>query len=79
MRVINKWFVLGSLLLLLSCLTEAKKINTPVTTAFTRVKKMEEHGIIIGYKAVLDSRKLGQPATAFIFASFWTCGTSYMA
>ena len=48
----------------------AKRINAPVTTAFTRVKKMEEHGIIIGYKAVLDSRKLGQPATAFIFASF---------
>ena len=48
----------------------AKKIGGQLTTIYARIKKMEELRIIKGYKAILDSRKLGKPTTAFVFASF---------
>ena len=48
----------------------AKEINSPITTVFAKIKRMEKLGIIKGYKAVLDARKLGRGTTAFIFASF---------
>ena len=46
------------------------KIDAPVTTVYSRIKKMEDAGIIKGYKPLLDAGKLGRPTTAFIFASF---------
>jgi len=48
----------------------AKTIDSPVTTVFAKVKKMEELGIIKDYKAVLDAKKLDKGTTAFILASF---------
>ncbi|RLI22574.1 Lrp/AsnC family transcriptional regulator [Candidatus Bathyarchaeota archaeon] len=48
----------------------AKQINIPVTTVFTRIKKLEKKGIISGYRAILDAKKLGKGTTAFILASF---------
>ena len=48
----------------------AKKINSPITTVFAKIKRMENLGIIKGYKAVLDARKLSIRTTAFILASF---------
>lgn len=48
----------------------AKQINIPVTTVFTRIKKLEKKGIISGYRAILDGKKLGKGTTAFILASF---------
>jgi len=48
----------------------ARKINSPITTVFAKIKRMEKEGIIKGYTAILDSKKLGKPVTAFIFASF---------
>jgi len=47
-----------------------RKIDSPITTVYTRIKKLEETGIIKGYKAVLDAEKLGKGTTAFILASF---------
>jgi DNA-binding Lrp family transcriptional regulator len=47
----------------------AKKINSPITTVFAKMKRMEELGIIKGYKAILDSRELDNGTTAFILAS----------
>jgi Lrp/AsnC family leucine-responsive transcriptional regulator len=47
----------------------ARRIGSPITTVFAKIKRMEELGIIKGYRAILDSRKLGQGATAFILAS----------
>jgi DNA-binding Lrp family transcriptional regulator len=47
----------------------AKKIGSPITTVFAKIKRMEQLGIIRHYRAVLDPRKLGYDATAFIFAS----------
>jgi Lrp/AsnC family leucine-responsive transcriptional regulator len=48
----------------------AKKISSPITTVYSKIKRMEELGIIKQYKAILDSRKLDKGTTAFILASF---------
>ena len=48
----------------------AKQLNLPVTTVFTRIKKLEQKGIIKEYRAILDAKKLGKSTTAFILASF---------
>jgi len=48
----------------------AQRIDSPVTTVFAKIKRMEELGIINEYKAILDSGKLNRETTAFILASF---------
>jgi DNA-binding Lrp family transcriptional regulator len=48
----------------------ARRIGSPVTTVFAKIKRMEKLGIIKGYKAVLDAKKLHRGTTAFILASF---------
>lgn len=47
----------------------ARKIRSPITTVFAKIKRMEELGIIKEYRAILDPRKLDNSATAFILAS----------
>ncbi len=47
----------------------ANIVNSPVTTVFAKIKRMEELGIIKDYKAVLDAEKVDRGATAFILAS----------
>ncbi|MBS7615803.1 Lrp/AsnC family transcriptional regulator [Candidatus Bathyarchaeota archaeon] len=47
----------------------AKKINSPVTTVFAKIKRMEQQEIIKEYRAILDHKKLGFGVTAFILAS----------
>jgi len=47
----------------------AQTIDSPVTTVFAKIKRMEELGIIKNYKAVLDAQKLNRGTTAFILAS----------
>jgi len=48
----------------------ARKIHSPITTVYNKIKRMEKHGVIKGYKAILDHKKLGLTTTAFIFISF---------
>jgi len=48
----------------------AKKIGSPITTVYSKIKRMEDLGIIKYYKAILDSRKLDKGTTAFILVSF---------
>ena len=48
----------------------AQTIESPVTTVFAKMKRMEQLGIIKGYKAVLNAQKLKRGTTAFILASF---------
>jgi len=48
----------------------AKNIGSPITTVYSKIKRMEELGIIRQYKAILDSRKLDKGTTAFILVSF---------
>jgi len=47
----------------------AKKIDSPITTVFAKINRMEELGIIKEYRAILDPRKLNCSTTAFILAS----------
>ncbi|MBN2101694.1 MAG: Lrp/AsnC family transcriptional regulator [Candidatus Aenigmarchaeota archaeon] len=47
----------------------SKAINSPVTTVYSKIKKMEKTGVIKGYKAVLDNKKLGSAVTAFVCVS----------
>jgi len=48
----------------------ARKIGSPISTVFAKIKRMEDLGIIKEYKTVLDSKKLGKGTTAFVFVSF---------
>ena len=48
----------------------AKKIGSPITTAFAKIKRLEQQGIIKEYRAILDPKKLEKGATAFVLAAF---------
>lgn len=48
----------------------SNRTNTPVTTVFAKIKRMERLGIIKGYRAILDSAKLDIGTTAFVLGSF---------
>jgi len=48
----------------------AKKIGSPITTVYSKIRRMEELGIIKQYRAILDSRKLDRGTAAFILVSF---------
>jgi Lrp/AsnC family leucine-responsive transcriptional regulator len=48
----------------------AKKIGSPITTVYAKIKRMEELGVIKQYRAILDSKKLDKGAAAFILTSF---------
>jgi DNA-binding Lrp family transcriptional regulator len=47
----------------------ARRINSPITTVFAKIKRMEELGIIKGCRAILDPKKLDRGTAAFILAS----------
>ncbi|MCD6562561.1 MAG: Lrp/AsnC family transcriptional regulator [Thermoproteales archaeon] len=48
----------------------AKKVQSPITTVYSKIKRLEKEGIIKGCRAILDHKKLGLMTTAFIFISF---------
>lgn len=48
----------------------AKRLELPITTIHTRIKKLEKLGLIKNYRAILDDKKLGFNVTAFILISF---------
>ena len=48
----------------------AKEINSPITTVFAKIKRMESLGLIKNYKAILDAKMLEKGTTAFVLASF---------
>jgi len=47
----------------------ARKTSIPVTTVFNRIKSLEEKGIIEGYKALINRKKLGKDIEAFILVN----------
>lgn len=57
----------------------AKKVLCPVSTAFSRIKKLEKEGIIKGYVALLNQKKLGKETVAFVLVSFMTQGQSQIS
>jgi DNA-binding Lrp family transcriptional regulator len=48
----------------------ARKIDSPITTVFAKMRRMEQQEVIKEYRAILDSKKLNLGTTAFILASF---------
>jgi DNA-binding Lrp family transcriptional regulator len=47
----------------------ARAIDSPITTVFAKIKRMEELGIIKEYRAILEAKKLDRGTAAFILAS----------
>lgn len=47
----------------------AKEVELSSPAVMERVKKLESHGVIKGYQAVLDAKKVGKDITAFIGVS----------
>jgi DNA-binding Lrp family transcriptional regulator len=47
----------------------ASKVGSPVTTVYAKMRRMEDLGLIKGYRAVLNGSKLGIGTTAFVFTS----------
>ncbi|MFQ6124512.1 MAG: Lrp/AsnC family transcriptional regulator [Candidatus Heimdallarchaeota archaeon] len=48
----------------------ASAIESPPSTVYAKVKRMEAEGLIKAYKTVLDAKQLGRGTTAFILAAF---------
>lgn len=48
----------------------AVQLDMPVTTVHSKVRRLEEEGIIKSYRAILDHKKLQLGATAFIQTTF---------
>ncbi len=44
----------------------AQMLGIPISTAYDRIKKLEENGVIEGYRAVLNPKKLGKGMAAII-------------
>jgi len=47
----------------------ARRINSPITTVFAKIKRMETLGVIKEYRAIVDPNKLDKSTAAFILAS----------
>lgn len=44
-----------------------KRVNLSVPAAAERIRKLEDRGIVKGYQAVLDRKKIGKSLSAFVF------------
>mgnify|MGYP001196118536 FL=1 len=44
----------------------SEKVGISVPTVIDRIKKLQESGVIKGYKAVIDTKKIGLDVSAFI-------------
>ncbi len=47
----------------------ADTVGLSLPAVSDRLRKLEEHGIITGYHATLDAKKMGKDITAFIFVA----------
>ncbi|MBM2840710.1 MAG: transcriptional regulator, AsnC family [Bacteroidetes bacterium] len=47
----------------------AEAVGLSIPSVGDRLKKLEDNGIITGYHAVVDAKKLGKDITAFIFVT----------
>jgi len=45
------------------------QVGLSAPSVIERIKKLEDHGVIIAYRAILDARRLGKDVTAFIGVS----------
>jgi Lrp/AsnC family leucine-responsive transcriptional regulator len=54
----------------------SRKLMIPVTTVHNRIKKMERLGVITGYTAKVDYRKLGKDILAYVLIKVYYKGPS---
>ncbi|HIH22722.1 TPA: Lrp/AsnC family transcriptional regulator [Candidatus Micrarchaeota archaeon] len=47
----------------------AKKLNLPMSTVHHRIVRMEESGVIAGYSAIPDYKKIGLSIVAYVFVN----------
>src|SRR5512136_1982291 len=47
----------------------SKRVGSPITTVFAKIKRMEELGIVREYRAIVAPEKISAGTTAFILAS----------
>lgn len=47
----------------------ASNLDIPRVTVHTRIEKMKEDGVILGFTVITDYKKTGLPVTAFVFIS----------
>lgn len=52
----------------------ARRLQSPVSTIFSRVRRLEKEGVIKRYVAILDPKKFGKETVAFVLVSFSTQG-----
>jgi Lrp/AsnC family leucine-responsive transcriptional regulator len=45
----------------------ASKVGLPISTVHRRVRKLEEEGVIKGYRAIIDYEKAGYPVSMLVF------------
>lgn len=55
----------------------AKRLNVPITTAHNRIVRLETKGVITGYRANVDWKKLGFDITALINITVNYTGKDY--
>ena len=48
----------------------SKRLGLPISTVYTRIKRLEKEGVIKGYTALIDEKKLGYGVRAFILISY---------
>ena len=53
----------------------SRKLKMSITTVYDRMKKLEKNGVIKGYKAIIDPKKTGNAASAYIFIKTHTFGS----
>ena len=47
----------------------ASRLGSPITTVYTKIRRLEEQGLIKRYLAILDGGKLDRGTVAFVLAS----------
>ncbi len=45
----------------------ARKVGLPISTVHRRIRKLEQEGVIAGYRALINCKKTNRPICAFVF------------
>ena len=59
----------------------AKKVGLPISTVHRRIRRLEQEGVITGYKAIINYEKTKRPVGAYVFINLEevTTGKSYIS
>jgi DNA-binding Lrp family transcriptional regulator len=59
----------------------AKEVGLPISTVHRRIRRLEQEGVITGYKALINYEKTKRPIGAYVFINLEevTTGKSYIS